>query len=95
VCPDCNLLNHIIRITLPADLMRAIAMTREGVEKKIITEFAPSEDIQSFMDSAATGTWGDFILYHFMCKTCSQVFQLSAETYHGADGWWKPVDGIE
>lgn len=34
------------------------------------------------------GPWPDYCEYYFRCTTCSCLFRLSVETYHGMGGTW-------
>jgi hypothetical protein len=40
-----------------------------------------------YSELVSSGKWDDVLLYHFRYNTCGQLFELSAETYHGAGGW--------
>jgi hypothetical protein len=49
---------------------------------------------QPFSSISAEGPWNDIIGYGFDCTNCGQLFSLSAETYHGSGGEWRPVAQI-
>jgi len=91
MCPSCKDLNTEFQIKLPSDLRQAIAVTRDNLADGTISDVTTGGDCKSFDELVSSGKWDDVLLYHFRCNTCRQVFELSAETYHGAGGWWKPV----
>jgi hypothetical protein len=91
MCPSCKDLNIEFRIKLPSDLRKAIAVARDNLADCTIADVTFS-DGKPFEELVSSGKWEDILLYHFQCNTCEQRFELSAETYHGSGGWWKPVD---
>ena len=94
MCSSCKDLNTEFRIKFPSDLRKAIAVTRDNLADGTISNVTTAGDCKPFDELVTSGKWDDVLLYHFKCNTCGQLFELSAETYHGAGGWWKPVDKI-
>jgi len=92
MCPSCKDLNIDFRIKVPSDLRKAIAVARDSLADGTISEVTAGGDYKPFAELASSDKWEDVLRYHFMCNTCGQRFELSAETYHGSGGWWKPVD---
>ena len=91
MCTHCKDLNTEFRTKLPADLRQAIAVTRYSLADGTISNVTTGRDCKPFDELVSSGKWDDVLLYHFKCNTCGQLFELSAETYHGAGGWWKLV----
>jgi hypothetical protein len=94
MCSSCKDLNSEFQIKLPSDLRKAIAVTRDNLADGTISDVTIHGFCKSFDDLVSLGKWDDVLLYHFKCNTCGQLFELSAETYHGSGGWWKPIDKI-
>jgi len=92
MCPACKDLNTEFKIKLPSDLRQAIAVTCDNLTDGTISDVTTAEDCKPFDELVSSGKWDDVLLYNFRCNTCSQLFELSAETYHGSGGWWKPVN---
>jgi hypothetical protein len=92
MCPSYKDLNIEFKIRFPTDLRQAIAVTRDNLADGTISEVTTGGNCKPFDELVSSGKWDDVLLYHFKCNTCAQLFELSAETYHGRGGWWKPVD---
>ena len=92
MCNSCKDLNIEFRIKLPSDLRKAVAVARDNLADGTISDVIIGGDCKPFDELVSSGQWDDVLLYHLKCNTCGQVFELSAETYHGAGGWWKPVE---
>jgi len=92
VCPSCKDLNTEFQIKFPSDLKKAIAVTRDNLADGTISNVTKGGDCKPFEELVSSGKWDDVLLYRFQCNTCGQLFELSAETYHGSGGWWKPVE---
>jgi len=92
MCPSCKDLTTEFKIKLPTDLKKAIAVTRDNLADGTISDVTTGGDSMPFDELVSSGKWDDVLLYRFRCNTCGQMFELSAETYHGAGGWWKPID---
>jgi len=91
MCPSCKDLNTEFQIKLPSDLRQAIAVTRDNLADGTISDVTTGGNCKPFDELVSSGKWDDVLLYRFRCNTCGQLFELSAETYHGAGGRWKPV----
>jgi hypothetical protein len=91
MCPSCKDLNTEFQIRFPADLRQAIAVTRDNLADGTISDVTTGRDCKPFDELVSSGKWDDVLLYHFKCNTCGQLFELSAETYHGRGGRWKPL----
>ena len=94
MCSSCKDLNSEFQIKLPSDLRKAIAVTRDNLADGTISDVTTGGNHMPFDELISSGKWDDVLLYHFKCNTCGQLFALSAETYHGSGGWWKPIDKI-
>lgn len=86
MCPSCKDLNIEFQIRLPSDLKQAIAVTRDNLADGTISDVTTGEDCKPFDELVSSGKWNDVLLYHFRCNTCSQLFELSAETYTAREG---------
>ena len=91
MCSSCKDLNTEFLIRLPSDLRQAILVTRDNLADGTISDVTTGGDCKPFDELVSSGKWDDVFLYRFRCNTCGQLFELSAETYHGAGGRWKPV----
>jgi hypothetical protein len=92
-CERCSNLNTVFRIKLPEELKQAIRIAKENVANETISvvENETNHWSQPFNQLTASGGWDDIVSYVFVCNSCGQRFQLSAETYHGSGGEWKPL----
>ena len=94
-CKDCEDLSVEYQIASPSDLRQAIAVVRDSIEARTIQETPSRPNAYggnaSFQDIVHGGAWDDFVCFEFQCTQCGQLFQLSAETYHGSGGAWRPV----
>lgn len=92
-CNRCLDLCTEYRITIPAELRKAIKIVQENIVDGTIVEVLnkadPSGQI-SFDELAKGGGWDDVLSYRFRCRECGEAFCLNAETYHGSGGSWKP-----
>ncbi len=81
---------------MPADLKQAIRVARDNVVDGTIVEVPSQSPIhrEPFFAVSIDGPWDDVIGYGFRCTSCGQLFSLSAETYHGSGGEWRPVSGL-
>ena len=97
-CEHCLEVNQTIRIDTPRELIKAIRVVRANLADNTIvpSTFWPTGTIRfsqtPFDALTEDGPWDDVMCYYFKCPECGKHFKLSAETYHGAGGWWKPVD---
>ena len=92
MCSSCKDLNIEFQIKLPSDLRQAIAVTRDNLADGTISDITMGGDGRTFEELISSGKWDDLLRYRFQCNACGQLFELTAETYHGAGGWWKPVE---
>lgn len=92
MCNSCKALNLEFKIKLPSELKKAFAVARDNLADSTISNITTGGDCKPFDELVASGKWDDVLRYHFQCNSCGQKFELSAETYHGAGGWWKPVE---
>lgn len=93
-CRKCADLCVEYRIRLPSELRRAIEIARENIADGTIAEVAiadvSSRPTEPFSSVSTDGPWSDVLNYKFRCTSCDEVFELSAETYHGSGGAWRP-----
>jgi hypothetical protein len=92
-CERCSALRQRFTIRVPADLRQAIRVARDNLADGTIVEVPSASPIYREPFSAVTesGPWDDVIGYGFRCTSCGQLFSLSADTYHGSGGEWRPV----
>jgi hypothetical protein len=95
-CERCAGLRQRFDIRSPADLAKAIRVARDNVTDGTIVEVPSPSQVQHEPFSALSpdGPWDDVLGYGFRCTSCGQLFYLSAETYHGSGGEWRPVARI-
>ncbi len=97
-CDHCREVCQEYKIGLPKDLEKTIKVIRDNLADETIVEsdFWPDGILKAQSDNFSElnpkGPWQDSLLYFFGCPKCNQIFQLSAETYHGAGGSWKPIN---
>jgi len=88
----CKDRNAEFPIEFPSDLRKAIAVARDNLANGTISDVPLGGNCKPFEALISSGKWDDVLLYQFKCNSCWQLFELSAETYHGSGGWWKPVE---
>lgn len=97
-CNNCKEICQEVRIDSPANLKKTIRVVQDNITDGTIIEskFWPKQYIktqnESFSRIKPQGPWEDVLSYYFECPECSQLFQLSAETYHGSGGSWNPIN---
>lgn len=94
-CSSCNDLNIEFHIRLPSDLRKAIAVASDNLADGTISNITTGGDCKPFEELVSSGKWDDVLHYRFKCNTCGQMFELYAETYHGAGGRWTPMNSKE
>lgn len=87
-CRRCAGLCQLYKIDRPADLRRAIGVAHDNIEDGTLMEVPMGKPFSSI---ARNGPWDDVLTFGFRCTSCGQLFRLSAETYHGSGGEWRPV----
>ena len=92
-CDKCKDLNTVFRINMPGDLKQAIRIAKQNVADGTIS-VVDNETGQWSMpfEQLSQNGWDDLVYFVFSCTLCGQKFLLSAETYHGAGGEWKPLN---
>jgi hypothetical protein len=95
-CDRCASLCVEYRIKVPAELRRAIAIAHENIADGTIEE-VPLAAAAGYSDTPISnvkpdGSWDDVLHYRFRCSSCGELFELSAKTYHGTGGAWRPED---
>jgi hypothetical protein len=73
-------------------LREAIAAARDHLANGTISDVIVARECKPFNDLVTSGKWDDVLHDQFQCKSCGQLFELSAETYHSAGGWWRPIE---
>ena len=93
-CGHCADLCVEYLIRTPSELRKAIAVVNKNLIDGTIMERkgATPTDLTgpSFASVAAGGPWDDIVAYSFQCTNCGEVFELTANTYHGSGGAWRP-----
>jgi hypothetical protein len=79
-------------ITSPAALSNAIHIVRGNLDDGTLFERmnAASKAMQ-FSVLEDHGPWPDWFSFEFACSSCGERFELSAETFHGSGGEWRPL----
>ena len=92
-CDRCKHLKAPLTIAWPDDLRRAIRLAKENVENGTlaVVDAETLPGAQPFAQLSPAGRWDDMVHFVFVCTACGQRFELSAETYHGAGGAWRPL----
>ena len=92
-CERCSALRQRFAIRTPGELRQAIRVARDNLADGTIVEVPSTSPIfrEPFSTVTESGPWDDVIGYGFRCTSCGQLFSLSAETYHGSGGEWRPV----
>jgi hypothetical protein len=96
-CEYCKDLCLDWRIFTPGDIAEAIGVVKDNLKDGTIVESSYWPDAvlrienQAIGEVPEKGPWPDVMIYYFQCRRCGQLFKLSAETYHGSGGEWKPV----
>lgn len=91
-CDSCRELNVVFEISKPADLRRVIGIVGKELRDGIISggEPDPMACGTTFGELLSGANWDDYLSYRFSCNRCGQAFRLTAETYHGSGGAWRP-----
>lgn len=92
-CPRCTDLCVVYPIRSPGELRKAISVAgdnlQDGTIEEAPVENPPFEPRVPFLDVLGGSNPGDYVCYRFRCKSCGEVFALTAETYHGSGGSWR------
>jgi hypothetical protein len=93
-CDKCRSMKTCFRIREPSDFNRVLEVIRDKLNDGTLkhSSYWPEGKMFIQMPPFEKEEWGDFVLYYFECSTCKQVFQLSAEMYHGHGGNWQPIN---
>ena len=72
----------------------ALKIVRGNIEDRTLRELVPSGQgvvgITPFSDLSENGPWPDILICRFECTSCGQLYQLSADAFHGSGGQWAP-----
>jgi hypothetical protein len=95
-CDRCASLCVEYRIKLPVELRRAIAIAHENIADGTIEEIPSASSATlgdaPFSNVKTDGPWDDVVHHRFRCRSCGELFELSAETFHGSGGAWRAED---
>jgi len=92
-CSGCERVGDRIDIRLPGQLRSVLHAVRELVEAgslRVLPQPEGEPHGRSFLALSHEGPWPDVLSYRFQCNRCQRYFALSAETYHGSGGEWRP-----
>lgn len=92
ICEDCS--DAAGKINNPKDLANAICFLNERTEAKAFKYLGYGSWGEPFSQIVKRKGWSDLICNYFACRTCGQVFNLYAETYHGSGGAIAAIDSI-
>jgi len=94
-CDKCADLRETFEIRTPGDLQKAARVALANIEDDTIKEIPGGQAFSQLVKAfEPEGVWpDDFVEYDFECLACGQRFRLSAETYHGSSGSWRPIEG--
>lgn len=92
-CERCAHLCQQFAIRAPSDLEHALRVVRDNLADGTIREMIPdpARASPSFASIAPQGPWDDVLDFTFRCPGCGQRFSLTAETFHGSGGEWRPL----
>ena len=95
-CERCAPFATTLPIRGPADLAAITEHVRQAVADGRLEyaafETEPTLAIEpSFLTLDLAGPLPDVIRYQFACPCCGQGFEITAETYHGVGGSWRPI----
>ena len=95
-CPQCDHMAHESRAASPGQLRQLIAGVKAEFRNGVLEETEHSGKLTGdsqppFAELPETERWPDYFEYSFHCTSCGQAFLLTAETYHGSGGQWKPI----
>lgn len=95
-CDKCHDLRNVRKIDLPVHLAETIALVRDHINRAALVEVRDETDPiqrhnEPFSHISPEGPWPDHLSYDFACTRCNARFHLSAETYHGRGGEWRPL----
>ncbi|MFZ3512617.1 hypothetical protein LC147_05975 [Vibrio harveyi] len=91
-CEDCS--DAARKINDPKDLANAMCFLNERTEAKTLKYLGYGSWGEPFSQMVNRKGWNDLICNYFACRTCGQVFNLYAETYHGSGGAIAAIDSI-
>ncbi|MES9980651.1 MAG: hypothetical protein ABW107_18115, partial [Candidatus Thiodiazotropha sp. 6PLUC5] len=94
-CDRCIRLISGTPIKLPSDLKRVIKKVDEAVNNGVLKYAGAGQSGEPFEQLAKGGHWGDIVNNYFSCASCGQLFNLHAETYHGAGGAFEKIASIK
>ena len=93
-CPRCSDLCVVFPIRSPGELRKALTVAgdnlRDGTVEEVAVADGEFEPRVPFLDVLDGATPGDYVSYRFRCMSCGELFALTAETYHGSGGSWRP-----
>jgi hypothetical protein len=93
-CDTCIRLTSGTHIKSPSDLKRSIKKASEAVKLGVLKYEGAGISGDPFATLAIGAHWSDFVSNYFSCPSCSQLFHLHAETYHGSGGAFEKIDQI-
>ena len=91
-CAQCEQAVRSKRIKRPDDLSQVIRSAAAAVEAGLLRYEGIGVWGDPFRSIAHGGGWGDFVNNYFSCPSCSQWFNLHAETYHGSGGAFEAIE---
>ena len=96
-CHRCRHLRQSAEARTAGQLRQMLKQIRKEVEADVLAEsdYWPEGVVRveggPFMELPVEGGWPDVFVYYFGCTRCGARYRLSAETYHGGGGTWRPV----
>jgi hypothetical protein len=92
-CIQCQSINKIIK--KPKDLTEAILLAKSKLEDGTLRYLGEGSYGSPFSQIESGKGWSDIVNNYFTCNSCEQIFNLSAETYHGSGGELTAVDSVK
>ena len=91
-CARCQELAVDVKIRAPSELKSAIRVARDNIADSTIREVVSGNERghRTFSEVVAGAPYDDVLHFQFECRSCAQKFSLTAETYHGGGGEWRP-----
>lgn len=89
MCDACKDLQVDWPIRTAGELEQALRIAKQNVGDGTLVEETPGQ----LLGIADIGPWSDILQIRLRCRACRARFELSAETYHGTGGGWRPLGG--
>ena len=87
-CSQCQHMADVSLAATPSQLSQLIRGAQAELRNGVLRALSePSDHGPRIETLPVEGPWPDILAYALECTACGQVFELSADTYHGGGGW--------